>query len=387
MKTKSINYWLYIFPLVYCILSALSTEILPFSKKLPVDILAYSIFDTILSILLILLFIQKLEAPIMLQSLKSNIVNKLDRFWPFILILALISLYFAKSTILEISSGTTREDLAFDNSTNYFMLFSSPLFKVLTPYCFFLGANYKLKASLIIGLLSCLLYNASMAELLYMGFILLTLISISNKKINLFKVVITVAIILLFSFIVAKYAQTVRYGGNISVYDFFVSIIEKVFKYRAFSFYLSDILINSNDYYYKTLYPFIGYPSEWIISIFYSDITYFDSMFLTKYYHLGGDNFNPYLANVIYPWWSFFVLSFGFIGIIIKFIWCYIILSILKKLKLYITLVYFITLILYIGQFTFPFISINAIATLLTLIILDVTFKFKLHVKYYRTHK
>lgn len=384
---KNINYWNYTFPIIYCILAALSSKILPFINSISVEALTYSLFDTILSIFLVLIFLARLDIITITKYLKHNIIDKLNNYWIITLVLSLISLYYAKNTILGISLGITREDLVADKNINYFMLFSSPFFKVLVPLCFFLGCNYKLKLSLAIGLLSCLLYNASMAELLYIGFILLTLITILNKRIKPLKTIIAIIIIIALSFIVAKYAQTVRYGGNIDIYDFIISIVEKIFKYRAFSFYLSDILLNLDGYYYKILYPFIGYPSEWIISIFYSDINYFDSSFLTKYHYLGGNNFNPYLANVIYPWWSFFVFSFGFIGIIIKFIWCYFLLFILKEMKLYITLIYFISLILYIGQFTFPFISINAIATLLTLIALDVIFKLKLKPYNKKTYK
>ncbi|MBY7869534.1 hypothetical protein KW423_00240 [Vibrio fluvialis] len=290
--------------------------------------------------------------------------------------MALVSAYYAKSTLWIISSGMTREDLTINGGVSFVMLFFSPFFKVITPFCLYFGSSLRLRFCLLLGLFCSLLYGASMAELLYFGFIILTLYSLFSIK-NIWSLVLPFLLLIFFSFLIARYAQTVRYGENIDLYSFSLLVLEKILKYRAFSFYLSDILINSNVFSYKLLYPFFGYPYEWIISKFYPDIIYFDSNFIVSYHYLGGDNNNPYLANVIYPWWSFYFYSFGPFGLILKALWCFLILRMLLMFRFFFTAIYSIALLLYIGQFSFPLISINALATIFLLIAVDLAVRLR----------
>ncbi|WP_227994772.1 hypothetical protein, partial [Vibrio parahaemolyticus] len=89
------------------------------------------------------------------------------------------------------------------------------------------------------------------------------------------------------------------------------------------------------------------------------------------YRNIGFFNGNYYLANVIYPWWSFFFQSFGIIGLFIKPVYLFFIFKVVTLFRLRVTLFFLIVYNIFLAQQTHMLLTINSYVLFFSLIVFD----------------
>ena len=127
-----------------------------------------------------------------------------------------------------------------------------------------------------------------------------------------------------------------------------IDLTRSVFTYRAYGYYLGEIAIQNSFYMDKLIFPFGGYISEFFMKNITNVIVPIDSEFVGGLRHLGNNpkTGSPYLANVVYPWWSWFVGTYGVLGLLVKALYIYILLYIILMKKMLFTLVILLSFIL-----------------------------------------
>ncbi|HIF9190434.1 TPA: hypothetical protein ACX6PH_003441 [Photobacterium damselae] len=368
------RFLLYLLPLIYFLFSLYTTgPSFGYFTSLEPETIIYSSIDLFLSYALFFYFIfgKKEKLELLQNDLNLYFISFIEKKWFLISILLIISLFFSYKSILLSLSGVTREELATASGVNFYMLFFSAFIKALTPFVFYFKSSLKVKALFLFSFISVIVYSASMAEMLYFMMTILTLYSLFGG-VKLKQVLLYTSSVLLLAFLVALIGQSSRYG-NISFSHFIMSIIMKVTSYRSYSFYLSEYIYKDYNF-LNVFYPFFGYVSNYFNNLFCSGCGAYGSDFVVSYRYLGvNPDYNTmYLANVIYPWWSFFVSSFGFLGVVIKVAYNWLILHLLLKYKFRLTFCFVVCNLLYISQFNYFLMTLIGFVGFMIFILMDV---------------
>ncbi|MCD9513348.1 O-antigen polymerase [Photobacterium carnosum] len=371
------RFLLYLLPLIYFLFSLYTTgSSFGYFTSLKPETIIYSSIDLLLSYALFFCFIYKNKGKLNLikNELKVNFINLMEGKFFLISFLFFISIFFSYKSLYLSLSGVTREELNFSGNVSFYMMFFTAFIKAASPFVFYFKTSLKLKFIFCLSFISVMFYSASMAEMLYFLMMLVTLYTLFGG-IKLKEVLIYLLAIFLLAFSVAIIGQESRYG-NISFLDFILSIFIKVSRYRSFSAYLSEYIYQDYSF-LNTFYPFFGYFSNYFNNIFCSSCGSYGSDFVISFHYLGIDTkYNTmYLANVIYPWWSFFVSSFGILGLFIKLIYNWIVLQLLLKYKFRLTFCFFICNLLYISQFNYFLMTLIGVINFLIFIFMDLILK------------
>lgn len=352
--------------------SFITTFTLNFNKSLPFEIIVASILDWFLTIFVvfIVLSINKSILPNFNIHMSINVKKIFEKYIYILYILVLLTFLFVFQRLDLILLGITREELVFnEDNSRYIMLLSS--FFVLTS-AVAISYNYKkrIKLLLLIGTLLICIYNLSRSEIQNLLLIILIcqiIMGVSLKKIlffSLFSLLTILTVCLL----------TIYQGRADSIATAFNNLLNSFFKYKAFSFYLSEYSINKiKDDIEQILYPFLGFSIEKFLSIIEpvtNPISVQDSNFISTFRSLGTTN--AFDANVLYPWWSWFYGLFGIIGIFIKAIYCFIILWCLSKSKLYFLFLYVLFLFLILSFFRHPLLNADSVYAIASIFLLDI---------------
>ncbi|MBD3842444.1 MAG: hypothetical protein IE909_11260 [Campylobacterales bacterium] len=284
-------------------------------------------------------------------------------------ILAYTAFLGINSLILSLSGVPRHELLINEQAAGIDYLLLSGFFKVMFSISWFFSKALFLKIISMFGLLFVIMITASRSELAFVIFYMITLLMIAFNM-QSFKKIIFIPVILTLTAILATVFLQNRAELNI---DIFSTMLETVMKYRVYPYYLSEESMAVSGQFEKYLYPFFGYFSEYPMQKMFSLDNPVNTEFVIKF-HVIGESLNsglPYLANVLYPWWSWFVGSYGVLGLVLKAVYSFLILFFLISKRLYLTSIYFFMVLLFGESGTHPFMLVSNIFTIIMFMIFD----------------
>lgn len=336
-----------------------------FSYELKSETLGYVIFDAILNAVVFLIFFiffkNKLNKE--LGCFVTYSVSKIDALFPIILFIMFISIYQASISLKLILAGVVRHELILEYSRmgiTYIII--SNFFKIITPIVLFFDCKTKTKVACVIGLISVLIITASRNELAFVAYMIFFMMSYKFTK----KMIGGIALLSCFLVFIAFLATVFLQGRPISEgFDGIIDVLKTHLLYKIYSYYLSELSVIAGQGFEKIFYPFMGFIYERIISVFFILDRPIDTKFVSEYLYLGYniDWGSSYIANVVYPWWSWFVAQFGFMGVIIKAVYSFAIMNTLLRFRMLITLTYFSCFLIYFSPGGTLFLTANAVMT------------------------
>ncbi|ROS65580.1 hypothetical protein [Vibrio crassostreae] len=355
---------------------------LGFKNDISFEVIAYSTIDVLFSCLLVVIVLAKFPSIFSNSEevFKAKYAKFFDDHYIFIAILVIATAYQAYSSIGLIMSGAARHQLLQEHDRGgVIYMISSGFFKMLVPMVFYFGASKKVKFLSVLGLLFVCAITASRSELKYVINFYIMLMLFSSSKNQLARVGIIVSIMVFFAILSTIFLQNrpIAEGAG-AVLD----MARSTFQYRAYPYFLADISLETANSFYKYLYPFFGYISEAPLRIFFGTPNPIDSAYVGDLHHLGTSTITgrPYLANVLFPWWSWFVGSFGFLGLIIKVVYSYALLAVTASQKMFFTTVVLLTFILLGSGGAHPLMTLTHVLSIFTCIAIDVIIS--IHNKY-----
>ena len=245
---------------------------------------------------------------------------------------------------LIIFSGYNREGLLNSISAGYLDMLLPTIFSCLLVISIIYKYSRKIKLLMFIGTVSTMLFYLSRSNLLFIITFPIAFLFIRPFNLNYHKILrlipVVLGVVLFASYI------TILQGRDDDLFAVFYKIIETLFRYKAYSFYLAEYAINAANDFEKVLFPFFGFFSEKILSLVWyieTPIAVNGSEFVFEFHDLGSG----YRANVLYPWWAWFYGSFGVAGLLLKSGYIYMILSVILKLRLPLTFMYLLFLVLF----------------------------------------
>lgn len=338
-------------------------------------IILYSLYDH--SLTLIAVFIISLNRRQIKQSITylQFTANTYNSYFLIILGIIIIIYYYFFLRLDMILNGYTRELLMEGlKKERFVMLFSSSIV-VLFGIGLLNNIRIMYKIILFLGLIAVIGHSMSRSYLLNIVYFMITLYAfkgdlLSNKKRLLF---------LLLSIFVLAGIITIFQGRSSDLSSGLELAFDSLFRYQSFPFHLSEFAIeNSSLGNEKVLFPFFGFMSERFFSIFFdisAPISVNGSTFISDFHHLGF--YGKYSANVLYPWWSWFYGSFGWMGLFLKFLYILFIMRFLLWSKLYITFYFFISVLLFTSWMKHPLINNDSIYFFTGIIFVDLLLKYK----------
>jgi hypothetical protein len=334
----------------------------------------YALFDFFLSGTVILLIFRVIPSNTLEQAfelIESNYLTVIKKLKYLIVILSLWSIYQAYNSIGLIILGAVRQDLILEHGTmGVDYLIVSSFFKVLVPFAILIKSNNILRVMIVIGFFATMFITGSRNELTYAGYMIAVIAIFHKDKIVLLKLFYVFLAFLSFALFITIFAQGRPVAeGVLGVKD----VLEKHFFYRAYSIHLADYSIAIAGNFEKLFYPLFGYPFEWLLNKLNFLIYPVGSGFISEYHFIGFDAIkgNHFFANVAYPWWSWFVGTYGPMGLVIKALYSFFLIVTFIKYRLWITNVYFITYVLFMGQGGTFLLTLNSVIVLFICVLFD----------------
>lgn len=336
-----------------------------FYKTPEPEIIFYAVFDVIISCVVVFL-IFNFNSKIRLIALKNQLAYykvTIENYNWLVLLLSMYMSWLAFKSVNLILSGAVRQELLSEYQTMGidFLLISS-IFKLIFPIVIYLGCNKKLLLVVSIGFFGSMLVTASRNELTYAGYMLLTLSVFSKDFKVYFKLLVILLVFLLFAVFITVFGQDRPIAdGFLALF----SILDKHLTYKAYAVHLAQYPIAESSF-EKVFYPFFGYLSEWPLgNVFKLDYPV-DSDYVKNYHYLGVDSTTNliFMANVVYPWWSWFVGVFGVLGLIIKAVYLSLLLQFFLYFRWSISFVYLLCYVLYVAGSGTPMLTLSGVITI-----------------------
>ncbi len=346
-----------------------------FKNDISFEVMVYSTIDVLFSCLIVALILVRF--PYFYSNseevFKAKYAKFFDDHYILIAILVLVTAYEGYSSIGLIMSGIARHQLLQEYERGGFIyMISSGFFKMLVPAVFYFGASKKVKLLSVLGLIFVLSITASRSELKYVINFYIMLMLFSSSKNQVARVCIVVSIMITLAILSTIFLQNRPISDGLgAVWD----MARSTFQYRVYSYFLADLSLESANSFYKYLYPFFGYISEAPLRLFFGTPNPIDSSYVGDLHYLGTSptTGRPYLANVLFPWWSWFVGSFGFLGLIIKAVYSYALLAIVSSQKMFFTTVFLLTFILLGTGGAHPLMTLTHVLSIFTCVLIDIT--------------
>jgi hypothetical protein len=348
-----------------------------FSKGITEEVIAYSSLDVILSFFVVWFVFKKFtwlkynaEEVVTNTYIKAFEQNKLVLY----LILGFTA-FLAFQSFSLIVQGVPRHELMREYETGGmdYMIVSS-FFKILVPMVFFFRTSLNLKVIASCGLILSIVITASRSELAYVIKFFMILLLFTNQKTIISKVwkFALVSICMIFFAIMSTSVLQNRpiSEGFSAVYDIFINVIT----YRAYGYYLAEYSMAAANHLDKTFFGFFGYVSEFFVRRFTTPEVPVDSIFVSELHYLGTSEITgrPFLANVIYPWWSWFVGTFGPLGLLLKAAFIGFILYLLLTLRFIFTVVLLLSFVLLGSMSAHPLLTVTHTFNFIITIAIDV---------------
>lgn len=346
-------------------------NILPFYKPLSFDILLAALLDWFLSLLMVVVVFASCKGVISFinESFDNDYRFCIERLKPVLCFFVLVLFYLIYERIDIIISGATREMLVFDEDKSRWLMILSPLFTMLTAISFVYSYSVSTRLICAIGLICVMIYSLSRTELLTCSTLAITALVLKGVSLkSIFRLFIVICLIV---FLGAT--MTILQGRAESIDVAINSLLESLFKYRAFSLYLSEYSIDAaKNNFEMILFPFFGFFIERFLSLFSAlsnPISVNGSTFVSDFRFLGAGT--ALSANVLYPWWSWFFGVFGVFGVVIKAFFSFLLFYIFKfHLKL--CVLYLLYVSLFSGFVKHPFLNNDSVYFILVFVALDV---------------
>ena len=322
-----------------------------FHKAINDEIIIYSSLDMLLSFFVVWFVFKKFTwLKYHAEDVITNTYIKVFEENKIILYLILgFTAFLAFQSLLLIMQGVARHDLlrVYETGGMDYMVVSS-FFKILVPMVFFFRTSLNLKLIAITGLILSIVITASRSELAYVIKFFMILLLFTNQKTVLPKVwkfsIVSVSMVFFAIMSTSVLQNRPIAEGFSAVYDIFLNVIT----YRAYGYYLAEYSMEASNYIDKTFFGFFGYASEFFIRMLTTPEVPIDSEFVSHLHYLGTGEITgrPFLANVLYPWWSWFVGLYGPLGLIIKAAYIGFILYILLSFRFIFTVVLLLSFVL-----------------------------------------
>lgn len=322
-----------------------------FSQEISSEVIVYSSLDVLLSFFVVWFVFKKFTwLKYHAEDVVTNTYIKVFEENKFILYLILgFTAFLAFQSFLLIMQGVARHDLMREYETGGmdYMVVSS-FFKILVPMAFFFRTSLNLKLIAISGLILSIVITASRSELAYVIKFFMILLLFTNQKTLLPKVwkfsIISVSMIFFAIMSTSLLQNRPISEGFGAVYDIFINVIT----YRSYGYYLAEYSMEAANYIDKVFFGFFGYASEFLVRRFTTPEVPVDSIFVSELHYLGTSQITgrPFLANVIYPWWSWFVGLYGPLGLVLKAAFIGVVLYVLLSFRFIFTVVLLLSFVL-----------------------------------------
>lgn len=356
-------------PMLYVVIPIFIEPYVGFNMISTWDVKAFAVFDVLFSYFVFLfVFYNPSYRERFFHEIKKDIaIVSSDFKIKVILYLLIILLFFSvKDSVTLIISGVNRDELHESGAVNHLTILSGEVFKILAFLCVYFQP--KKSAVFVLGITLAMLVSASRNEVMYSFFMLLTLFCIF-PKVKIFKLVIFTFFLVLLLSIFTIFIQSRGVGDNPMFYIFF-----KLMTYKSFTFQLAPNVLERFSDFENLPLPFFGRFYEFWAIKFFSISNAASDGFALIYHDLGYNYKEGYFmrANVNYPWWTWWVAAFGPLGLLLKFVYVFMISVTLKFLNLRVTLLYFFSMLLLNSQLVHPLLSTKDCVGLLVVITLDI---------------
>ncbi|MBB1295374.1 hypothetical protein [Pseudoalteromonas sp. SR41-4] len=298
----------------------------------------------------------------------------IERLKPVIFLLLLWSAFLAFQSYSLIGAGILRHQLLkeYDAGGLDYMILSG-FFKLLVPFVYCFRSSLNLKVMSLLGLIMVIIITASRSELRYViHFFLILMIFNQGREgsVRLIKFTLMAFLMIAFAILSTSLIQNRPISDGVNaIFD----IVRNVFTYRAYGYYLGEVAMQNSFYLDKLFFPFGGYISEFFMKNITNITVPIDSAYVGGLHELGTSpsTGRPYLANVVYPWWSWFVGVFGFLGLIVKAIYIYILLYMILLRKMIFTLVMLLSFVLLGTAVSHPFMTLTHVFSFFVAVVFD----------------
>ena len=368
---------IFLYAMLFHVSSIMFSSQAGFNAKISDEVIFYSTMDHIISFVVVYLVLQqfqwfKRDSETVISDWYITLFEK-NKF--FIFIIVLFAAFLAYKSVQLILSGALRHQLLTEHETGglAYMAVSS-FFKILVPMVFFFKTSFNLKILAIAGLLFSIMITASRSELAYVIKFFMILLLFANHK-TIYKKLGKFTAIASTMVIAAVLSTSLLQNRPISdgfgaFYDIFISQLT----YGTYGYYLSEISLEASSSIEKGLFGFFGYVSEFGFRFVSPPSAPIDSAFVGELHNLGTSKITgrPFLANVGYPWWTWFVGTFGFAGLIIKAVFVYILLYILMTVRFVFTIVLLLSFVILGVMATHPLLTLTHTFNFVVAISIDV---------------
>jgi hypothetical protein len=348
---------------------------------------AYSWFISTFDLVLVLIVFYWVLSPqrykLGFKAYGANLISLVDRWWLVLFLILLWAVYEAYVTWGYIQQGYARHDLMkiYDRGGVSYMVISG-IFKLLTPFVLFFPASKKIRIIIISGLLVTLVITASRSELRYVFntyIVMFIFMSFKDLKSRVSGVFALFSSILFLAVIVTIFLQGREISdGFYAAYD----TVLKVFQYRSYGYILADIAMDLGEI-KDILYPFLGYPADYLVSLAGGDrIASTEFVSSLTYVGISPINGNMMLANVVYPWWAWFIAVFSGWGLLVKLIYTVALSISLLRLNAYSSAIYLLSYVILGSALSHPFMTLTHTMTFFVCLLVDFLVRFnRLNIK------
>ncbi len=354
--------------------------------RLPNEYFIYSIIDIIATSLVVLLYLTHKYREDRFKS-KLLLLFADRRFINFIKITLLICIAIVAWRFREISSfiaGGNREELVFDIGLSQSVSFAVS-FAVIVIALQLSGLDLS-RAFNFIPLMVLILGSVlqlSRSEILFTFFYSITLFSLSHKYF-----LITFRKLVLAAFLMGVLAGigllvNIQQGRADDLFDAFQNSSLAFTSYRSASLYLGYHFSSMNYGYDNIFYPFFGFPYEKLISIFFqidTPLSTGNSDYFYKFIPFGQEPHQ--VGNVYYPLSSFYYYQFSYLGILIKAVFCVLLIHLSLILKFYFLSCYICYSVLFVSVLKHPLLNADSTYQALFFLVFDFFARFLLRIHF-----
>jgi len=336
----------------------------------------YFLFDVLITLVTFSVYLERFYP----SSIAKREVSKAFRNKGLVngikIVLVIFSIYCGKRffDVHEMVLYEGREVLVFDYGmsgwSSLTIIFSVILITLQIQGLVSLGGVFNFLPMLIFMVSS--ISQLSRSEFLLLGFFSSTfrIIYGGAVKINLIRLLKTLLFIL--SIAMACIFVNIQQGRATSI-DGAVSNTWLAFlTYRVGSMYLGFTISELPYSFQYMAYPLVGFLSERFLSMF-TQLDYYlstnSSSFFYDFVRFGSAN--NHVGNVLYPWSSFFLLQYGFIGLIIKPVFVVAIIELCARYRLIFSSVYMLYAGLILGFTKHPFLNADSVYLFIYVLIID----------------
>jgi hypothetical protein len=277
----------------------------------------------------------------------------------------------------------TREELVFDIGLSKSVSFTLS-FAVIVISLQLCGLNLTKYFNIIP--LSVFIFGAllqlSRSEILFVFFYSITLFTLSNKYLIISFRKIFASALLVIILIGIGLIVNIQQGRAEDLFGAFENSSLAFTSYRNAAFYLGYQLSTLNYSLDNFFYPFFGFLSERLTTIFFQidiPLSTKDSDYFYKFISFGNEQHQ--VGNVFYPLSSFYYYQFGYFGILMKAAFCVLLINLSIKFKFYFFCCYVTYSVLFVASVKHPLLNADSTYQALFFLAFDLLTRYLLRIQ------